>query len=267
MENICNQCNYTAKFQHHYDAHLKSFRHKKNVLEYKKNQKKTKKEQDGNKKHVCSYCPAEFSTQSGMLRHQNKCKNDEIAKLKLCMEQQRQQTEIESRLKQIELENKLKQAEMENEIKILRIKLESSESVNKTFIKGKDETIEILKNQSVATNTIASKSVSALTYLVMKHKDAPPLLQIEREDTKKLLRYGKDDDLTNNILNKYSSGMLDEFIGDIIVGFYKKSNPDDQSIWNSDASRLTFLIKNIVGDKSEWTFTKAEALAPVLCDC
>lgn len=233
-------------------------------------------------KYICNYCDEEFSSQAVMLRHQNKCKNDEILKLKLSMEHQQKQieienrlkqtemeskikqAEIESKLKQVEMENKLKQTEMENEIKILKIKLENSELINKTSLKDKAETIEILKNQS----TIATKSVSALIYLATKHKNAPPLLQIKHKDAKKLLlKYGKDKEVTNKILCKYVTGVLDEFIGDIIVSHYKKNNPEDQSIWNSDASRLTFLIKDIVGEKSKWTFTKAEALAPVLCDC
>ena len=187
--------------------------------------------------HRCNYCSAEFDTQAGMLRHQNKCKNDEIAQLKMQLEMLLEQKKKDDEITQ--LQNKL-QLEQKDKM-VLEAKLES-----------KEEIIEILKNQSNTTNTIATKSVSALTYLATKHKNAPPLKQVKYEDAKKLLECDKDDDLTKKILGKYGIGRLDEFIGDIIVNHYKKDNPEEQSIWNSDASRLTFLIKDIVGKKSEW---------------
>ena len=42
----------------------------------------------------------------------------------------------------------------------------------------------------------------------------------------------------------------------MLLKHYKKNDPSEQSIWNSDTSRLTFLIKDIVGDKSEWVTDK-----------
>ena len=164
------------------------------------------------KKYSCGFCSIKFTSHSGMLRHQNKCKNNEITQLKSQMEQQ------------------IKQIEMENKLRILEIKLENSEQNIKFIIKGKDEAIDILKTQSVATNTIATRSVSALSYLATKYKNAPPLKQLEHDDVKKILKCDEEDEITEKILGKYEMGTLDEFIGDIIVGFYKTKNPNDQSI-------------------------------------
>ena len=194
--------------------------------------------------HQCYYCPAEFSTQAGMFRHQTSCKNNELMQLRQQMEQQKIENDLKLQMLELKLENKE-----------LSFKLENKDEI----IKSKDVTIEILKNQSVTTDaitSIAKKSVSALTYLATKHKNAPPLKQVKYEDAKELLMCDKDNDLTNKILGKYQIGRLDEFIGDIIVGFYKKTDPSKQSIWNSDAPRLTFLIKDIVGEKSEWITDK-----------
>ena len=75
---------------------------------------------------------------------------------------------------------------------------------------------------------------------------------MEYEEAKKLLKCDKDDSLTENLLIEYREDRPDKFIGDIIVGHYKKEDPNQQSIWNSDASRLSFLIKDIIGEKSKW---------------
>ena len=218
MNFLCMPCDYTTSHKCDIEKHYKTHKHKVNFIAYKKNKKIQEKKQ-----FQCIYCPALFTSQSGMFKHQNKCKNDELTLLK----------------------QQLKQVEIEAEIKFL-----------KQEIKSKDEIIEIFKTQSTTTNTIATKSVSALTYLVRKHKNAPPLLQIEHDEAKKLLKCDEDESLTGNILIEYREDRLDEFIGNIIVGFYKKEDPNQQSIWNSDASRLTFLIKDIIGNKSEWMTDK-----------
>ena len=53
--------------------------------------------------------------------------------------------------------------------------------------------------------------------------------------------------------------MLHKYVGKIIVKEYKKENPQKQSIWSSDTSRLNFVIKQMVGenDVSEWISDKS----------
>jgi hypothetical protein len=47
------------------------------------------------------------------------------------------------------------------------------------------------------------------------------------------------------------------YLGDIIIKYYKKENPKDQSIWNSDTTRLNYLIRELIDTELTWTCDKA----------
>ena len=50
---------------------------------------------------------------------------------------------------------------------------------------------------------------------------------------------------------------LPEILGKAIVEEYKKDDPNDQSMWSSDVSRLTFIVKSVMGkSKSKWVSDK-----------
>ena len=256
MEHVCIPCDYSTMHKRDIDKHNKTHKHKISSIAYKK---LLKKETTDNSMYKCSYCPAIFSSQSSMIRHKNKCKIDEFT-LRMQLKdneiiQLKQQKDNEVAILKQQLEN----AELSGKINHLEMTLKNKDEL----LKSKDDTIEILKNQSTITNTttsaitnIATKTVSALTYLTTKHKNAPPLLQVEHEQAKKLLECDEHVKLEEHILIEYKEGRLDEFIGDIIVKHYKKEDPGQQSIWNSDVSRLSFLIKDIVGEESEWVKDK-----------
>ena len=248
MEHVCMPCNYSSHYKHHIDKHNKTHKHKINMMKYKNTTKNQPIETQDDKHFQCMYCPALFLSQSGMFRHQNKCKNDEITLLKQQLQSQQEH------FKKIETDARIKYLEeaIKNKDQIIESTIKHKDQIIGSTIKNKNEIIEILKTQSTTTNAIAAKTVSALTYLATKHKNAPPLLQVEYEEAKKLLKCDSDDSLIENILTEYREDRLDKFIGDIIVRHYKKEDPNQQSIWNSDATRLSFLIKDIIGEKSKW---------------
>jgi hypothetical protein len=47
-------------------------------------------------------------------------------------------------------------------------------------------------------------------------------------------------------------------LGELITNEYKKADPNKQSIWSSDISRLTFIVRDIIGKtkKSKWITDK-----------
>ena len=46
-------------------------------------------------------------------------------------------------------------------------------------------------------------------------------------------------------------------MGDFIIKVYKKEKPSEQSIWNTDSSRLTYIIKDLINKKSsKWKIDK-----------
>ena len=48
------------------------------------------------------------------------------------------------------------------------------------------------------------------------------------------------------MLPLYKKHRLVNYLGDYLLSYYKKDNPSEQSIWNSDSVRLNYIIKKIV---------------------
>ena len=117
----CIPCNVLSTCQSNFNKHKQTFKHKRNVIAYNKAKKS---EENLSKVYNCCYCPAEFKTQAGMLKHQYKCKNDEIASLK----------------------QQMKDMEKDNEIKIIKIELEKTK-----------EALEFSRRDKDVSDGIASK--------------------------------------------------------------------------------------------------------------
>ena len=45
----------------------------------------------------------------------------------------------------------------------------------------------------------------------------------------------------DTLVYNYENKNLHKYLGDFIIGHYKKDNPSEQSMWSSDVSRLTYL--------------------------
>jgi hypothetical protein len=45
-------------------------------------------------------------------------------------------------------------------------------------------------------------------------------------------------------------------LGDLLISIYKKVNPKEQSILNSDCARLSYIIRIIIGSKESWIMDK-----------
>ena len=59
------------------------------------------------------------------------------------------------------------------------------------------------------------------------------------------------------IICKYEKNTLDRYLGKIIIKTYKKKNPKKQSIWSSDTSRLTYVVRELFANKKiDWTIDK-----------
>ena len=168
--------------------------------------------------NACIYCNSIFTDKSSLSRHVNK----------RCSEKQKILDAVKEKDRIIDEKDKT--------------------------IKKLEEDIEYFKRVHEVGNKTTNKSVNALSYLATKHKKTPPLKAIDQEGAKKVLEYKPDDDtLIEQLIYQFKNKTIDEYVGKIIVENYKDKNPLKQSIWNSDTSRFTYLIKEVVGDDSEWT--------------
>ena len=223
--------------------------------------------------YKCDYCYNSFSRLSSLTRHtkvcsENKNKTNEYEK-KLC------QKDMEVQIFQKDLQVQLSQKDMHVQIfqKDLQVQLSQKDMEVKLFQKDLEHERELHKKDLVQAEIykkeaeyykeiinmaggMVQKTVSALTYIVNTYDKAPVIKQITFEDVQKSTKID-DEKMISKIFYHYNRNKLGQYIGDIIVEIYKKKDPSEQSIWNTDTSRLTYLLKKILhDDNSKWMVDK-----------
>ena len=61
----------------------------------------------------------------------------------------------------------------------------------------------------------------------------------------------------DKLIKYHKKKQLNKYLGDIIIKHYKKKDPSEQSIFNSDTTRLTYIIRELFTNKKiDWTVDK-----------
>ena len=253
----CEKCGYTTSRKSTFMNHLRSNSHKVNqyTIEHTLDNKKvdqytisdiqnvhlqphTKTKPKVNQKYTnakcskCPYCKNNFTTKSSLNRHLKRCfvKNDE---LKLLQHDTIQNNKI----------NEVEKQQMEERINSL-------ENDKKRL----NEHIEFLKSLIVSGSQINKAGMSGITFVINNYKDAPPLLALEDYSD---LNDSEEMSLVEVLIHYYEKNKLDEFLGEFLVNAYKREDPAKQSLWNSDTTRLTYIIKELIkNQESTWTVDK-----------
>ena len=228
----CKICNYSARDNFNYNKHLLTKKHIEKVNQiandsitaHKPPQKKLLKND-----YICQYCNKIYASATNLARHDKAC----FKKNKLIIDYEQQLNE---------------------QIKITQQKEE--------LLKQKDELISQVKSENAhlkvlinSSGTIIKTSVSSLAYVVKNYKDAPALESIKDYSA---LRYEQTNtEFVENLIHEHNHDKLYTFIGDFIIKTYKKNDPSQQSIWNSDTSRLTYIIRQIIiKNEMDWKVDK-----------
>jgi hypothetical protein len=181
--------------------------------------------------HVCNYCNCKFTRRNNLGRHLQKC--------------------IEK--KKYDEENKLKKV-IENKEKVIENKDKEIKHYKEEVDHYKNE-IEYYRNIINAAGTIIQKSMSSFSFINNNYNDAPKIEKIKEDDIK-LLENDKQK-LVEWIIYNYNHKTLDKYLGEFIIKIYKKEKPENQSLWNTDSSRLTYIIKDLINKKSsKWKIDK-----------
>lgn len=120
----------------------------------------------------------------------------------------------------------------EKELEIAKIKLDYA-----------NKQIEDLKNYMKTSKP--TYNISVKNYVQLNYPDAIPLAPlndyslIEDENTK----------LIDNLVYHYNHSLLAKYLGDFLVKHYKKEDQTQQSLWNSDVARMTYIIKELMANK------------------
>jgi len=234
MKYICEKCDYSTDIHCNYEKHLITIKHKQKttiptIIQPIRLQSGSNDIVLPPLKYQCSFCGNCYSAANNLAKHKTVCSD----KKQLINDYNSTIKDKDSTIK--ELTNK---------------------------VSHKDELISFLtaENKNLKTllggaGNIVEKSMSTLNYINKNYPTAPALEYIT--DVTAL-----DDELSEEnaaivILEQYDNGKLIQFIGDIILKNYKKEDPTQQSLWNSDVDRLSYVIRALLKDKnSHWKVDK-----------
>lgn len=262
MKYICADCKYETNDKSNYNKHINSSNHtQKNKKTVQKSVKHTKilvnalrnspnlSETPKLPEIECNFCGQKFTRTSNLNRHKQIC-----VEAKLEEEKHHYQTKLQEKDKETEIQLlKQKNDFLEKEIKEL-----------KAFIKS---------GKCAPTYNISVKK-----YIQQKYSDAPHLEKLDHNiyaqlvyehnhnngitvnnnvnnDDAEIISNGyianENDKLISLLVYSYNNDTLQNFLGDFIIKNYKKENPSQQAIWNSDVSRLTYVIKELLSSNTE----------------
>ena len=249
----CIDCNYTTSRSANYNRHIKSVKHLQKVSTIIKPNNITKDEKfyektshpthtlltpntHQNTDNLCTYCNRSFSRPDTLSKHINTCKS-----------KQREDNELKNKIKELNTQLELFKNENKHYIK-----------ENKHYIKENQHRLDetnYYKQLLREAGGLVKKSVSSLTYVVDNYENAPALQAISADEFKNTEENEKK--IVEEILSAYKHKTLDKYLGNYIIKIYKKDDPKFQSIWNTDDSRLTYLIKELLNNKSSnWIIDK-----------
>lgn len=226
----CKYCNYHTKDRSNLFKHKTTKKHKKNVSEKSNiknstcsnipvNSQWTKKTTENNESYSCNYCGKSIARYNNVNKHIKSC----IAKQKV-------------------LEDN-------------KILLERLKEKDKLLEQAKAD-IETYKTLLFEAGSMVKTSLSTMSHVIKNYDNAPGITHIQPNT----IKFEKEDDieLANQLLSKYRHKTLIKYFGNIILDIYKKHPPCNQSVWATDASRLTYIIKEFINgkEKSNWIFDK-----------
>jgi hypothetical protein len=251
MKYICNECNYETCDKSHFDRHKNTKKHVQNAQNMTKQiykiigKPKVNQKLTGSKPKIvatsteksCKLCGNIFSCKQSLSRHIN---------------------------------HRCKLKTNEPVVKKLEIMIDTLEKQNQTLGKQNEKLMNIVEKQ---TNTAENnsetikKSINVLSFVTKQYPNAPPIEELEYDKFNKItkcLMYDRKNKkkikrpLEEIILFHFKNDDLCKVLGKAIVEEYKKDDPEDQSMWASDVSRLTFIVKNAIGKnkKSKWISDK-----------
>jgi len=242
MKYICATCNYETDRLSSYQKHLITKKHLQYVSDHTNNSKiihkqfklqSTTQATIIKKEFGCDYCKKKFSSSSNLTRHKKTCL-------------------IKSQIDQYAI----------NEIEKRDLEIAHLKVMHDKLYQQQQEEIAHLKSLINNAGGVIKTSVSALSYVVKNYDKAPVLKQIkdfsylECADSDSNDDGSDENDLSQTIIKCNGNKTIVDYLGNIIVQAYKKDDPSKQSIWNSDATRLTYMIRELIDKKPDWLVDK-----------
>ena len=254
----CDFCSYSTADRSNYSKHKKTKRHVENVL--------LKVDKDNNLSRGRLGDTRYMPSTAKMARNASAkyCESKKLSEKFICENCDKTFTlksSLARHIKRGRCKGKNKIRNLETELDECKDQLTSQKM--EFLIKENKELKEYINSNKGAP----MYNISVKNYIQNQFPDAPPLLCLPHyrhplnefllEHHAHLLNNEKnedkfDDDLVNATFFHQNHKTLHKYFGDFLLSHYKKDNPAEQSIWNTDTSRLTFIIKELIGKNSFW---------------
>ena len=113
-------------------------------------------------------------------------------------------------------------------------------------------------NTKITAQTLQTVSISALKYANEKFKNTPALLPIDNFNINNLDFNNEEDkkQLVEILIYNAKQKSLDKLLGDHIIKYYKKENPEEQSFHTTDCSRLNYIVRDLMENALTWSVDK-----------
>lgn len=244
MKYICELCNYATDVKFAYERHSFSKKHVKNIEKNVNKQPYASRmnpvviiEKHIKKVYTCQFCNNKFANAGNLARHYKACPDKKGIESIYTKDIEKYKKEIKH-------------------LKKINIILENDR--HKWDEDKKQLNNAIHHYQSLLNNagTVVKTSISALSYVIKNYKNAPTLEKLTDYSYIQYKDEEDDFDLLAMIFTHHQNKTLHQYLGDFIVNAYKKDDPDEQSLWSSDTVRLTYIIKELLDKKGDWTVDK-----------
>ena len=241
MKFNCQICQYETDTKYCYDKHLISMKHQEKASKNNLNKdfKQTSENPDEPVVYTCYYCDITFTRASSLTRHTT-----------ICPERENMITNYSKQLQEKDNIIQNKDKELKNKDKNYKNKLKDKNKL----ISSLESEIANLKLMVNNTGSLAKTSMSTLSYIIKNYTNAPAIEPIKNMS---LLHIDyTNDKFVEQLIYEKKHKTLVNFIGDLIVEIYKKDDSEQQSIWASDISRLTYILRDMMGGKLDWIVDK-----------
>lgn len=221
----CTYCNYETDASSNYCRHKKTKKHEQKVNQQqhealsKSNVNPNYPKDNLKKKYQCNNCKIEFSHRQSLTKHKKKCNNNE------------NNNNINND------NNKIDRLE-----KIIEILIEKNDKLMEKIIDEQNCDKIYLQKLLLTTESLASNALKfASKYLT----DAPPLQRLS--DYSNIVKPKSDNYTLIDIIFTYqTTPKIAKYFGDILLELYKKNDIKEQSLWSSDTSRMSYIVKDII---------------------
>ena len=226
----CKVCKYQTEKLSHFKDHIISQSHIKNNgdnitkhIEYNKT-----------KIYCCDTCDKTYMSNRALQKHKNNCDGIKNV-IQLITENGKLKEEIKNKNNQ--LDNKEKQL---------------------------DKALDVAKESCQTTNT----TMNILKYAKINMTDVEPFEELKGNEIFDVMKYKnpKNTELKNEnyvkiAVHKFTHNIFDQFIGDMIIEYYKPRTKKEANLIATDTSRLCFImmqkISNGENEKCEWMNDKS----------